>query len=210
MSIPNERALSQAATTSSSSYGFNVKMTHLSLPFIVSKVQNVYSGYADKQSSWFLAHWFPFFFQLWKPRYLVIVGNYLLRYENEDSLDPKGKPIPLDVSDVRIDENNKTELLIFNLWKDYKFRFSSEEECVDWSRALKNRKYEAIRENMNHVPVSESVALVNKAASRKIESFMKSIDTTSSQGRSSNSVEIYNPLSSYTHNNNGLNLNGIS
>lgn len=182
--------------SSSSSYGLNMKVTHLSLPFILS-IPPVNKGYCEKKSSWFLAIWFPFFFQLWKPRYLVVVGNYLIRYEDEHSSNPKGKPIPLDVTDARINEENKTELNIFNLWKEYTFRFTSEEECWEWARVLKKRKYEAIRENMRHVPVSESVDLVNKAAGRKIESFMKSVDT-SNNNQGDLAEDVYNPLS-YLH-----------
>lgn len=125
---------------------------------------------------------------------MVVIGNYLIRYENEHSFHPKGKPIPLDVSEVRIDEDDRTELHIYNLWKEYSFRFTSEEECMEWARVLKKRKYEAIRENMKHVPLSDSVALVNKAADKKVQSFMKSIDA-SAQGEA---AEVYNPLS-YLH-----------
>ena len=197
MDHPDDAMNERDVSMSSSSYAFNMKVAnpHLTLPFILS-IKNIYQGHAEKENSWWLAHWFPFLFQLWKPRYLVVVGSYLIRYEDEHSVNPKGKPIPLDVSEIRIDENNKSELVIFNLWKDYKFRFSSEEECVEWARVLKKRKYEAIRENMNHLPVSESgIDLVNKAASRKIDIFMKSIDIDS-QG---SSVEVFNPLS-YSHN----------
>ena len=47
-------------------------------------------GTCEKENVSFLSYWFPWLFPRWKKRFLVICGNYLFRFVDEDSDDLKG------------------------------------------------------------------------------------------------------------------------
>ena len=98
----------------------------LSVDFIKSASPQKQS-YCEKENDSLLSYWLPWLFPRWKIRYLVLCGNFLFRYQNEDSDTPKGVPIPLDVSQISYTHGN--ELTLTNLWKDYKFKFNDDALC---------------------------------------------------------------------------------
>ncbi len=134
----------------------------------LSKLPENRSGVCEKRSSSIWAEILPWIFPLWKKRYLCLIGNYLLRFDDIDGESPKGIPIPLDVSIARQSTEDPRILEVENLYKTYVMRFETDTECTGWLVSIRQRKLDAIRESMGHVPLKEEVRRVNKAASRQV------------------------------------------
>ena len=86
-------------------------------------------------------------------------------------------------------------MALSNIWKEYSFRFRDEQECEEWIKALKIRKLEAVRENLNHAKVNPNVNTINKLAAKKLKAKLqqasRSLDNLSAS-------ETYNPMTMYT------------
>lgn len=117
-------------------------------------------GAASKKNNSYLAYFFPWFFELWKERYFVLLGNYLFRFSSIHGESVKGVPIPLDC--VTVKKLDDCCLEVSTLRKVYQIRMSSDDEAHQWVAAIKKRKLEAIRENMGHVSLSTEIKRTNK------------------------------------------------
>lgn len=122
------------------------------------------SGYLEKENSSILAKILPCLFDKYKRRLFILIGNFIFRYEDEGSLEPKGTPIPLDcVSKI---EGNDCMIILKGIRKSYILKASSPSIANEWKKAIKTRKSNAIRENMGHAQISEGVKNVNKFGNR--------------------------------------------
>ena len=62
------------------------------------------AGYCEKKNNSIFIQCFPCCFKLWKPRYFVLIGNFLYRYSSETGESPKGgKCVVCDVWRVACD-----------------------------------------------------------------------------------------------------------
>ena len=129
-------------------------------------------GYLDKMNNSMLAYFFPCLFPRWKSRFFILVGNYLFRFSTEFGESPKGVPIPLDSVVVRLSELEFC-FEVAMIRKVYTIRAASAEECQSWMKAIKDRKFGAIRENLGHVAVSTTVTTINKAGATLFNSTLR-------------------------------------
>jgi hypothetical protein len=120
------------------------------------------SGYCEKKNNSLWAYWFPCWFETWKKRFFVLVGNYLYRFSSEDGEGIKGVPIPLECATVNYKGGSTFEVSMIR--KVYQIRAQSDQDAADWVNAINTRKYEAIRENMGHAPLDAAVKRANKVA----------------------------------------------
>lgn len=159
-------------------------------------------GYIEKKSnSWWnkilsLFFFFIEFEDVYEKRYIVVVGNYLYRFISDDSNKIKGIPIPLDsvVSIKKLDDSLTFQLSTFR--KQYLFKAESEEECDEWIRVIKDRKYHAIREALGHEPIAADVLALNKKA---LIIVTKKIDDESKEN-----IDTMSPLHSFMPTNPGM------
>ena len=139
------------------------------------------SGYLLKKNNSIWTYYLPCIFKQWKERFFIVIGNFLFRFDSENGEKPKGIPIPLDSSKISILNIDECTLEIWMIRKVYTLRASSKEECRRWVKLLNDRKAEAIRENLGHVPISKTVKLTNKVATglvkAKLEKEIKEIES---------------------------------
>lgn len=121
------------------------------------------SGPCEKKDNSWLAYLFWCFFSQWKERYLVLIGSYLYRFESELGETVKGCPIPIDSCFVNLLQDGFFEVV--TLRKKYLVKVGSPGEAKDWVEALKDRKLQAIKENMGHAPLDPSIKRLNQQAS---------------------------------------------
>ena len=122
------------------------------------------NGYLEKENTSILAKFLPCLFDKYKRRLFILIGNFLFRYEDEGSLEPKGTPIPLDcISKI---EGNDCIIILKSIRKSYILKASSPSIASDWKKAIRNRKSNAIRENMGHADISEGIKCVNKLGNK--------------------------------------------
>ncbi|KAL7542846.1 hypothetical protein ACHAXR_012944 [Thalassiosira sp. AJA248-18] len=120
---------------------------------------------------WFLSRccpksWSP----QWKRRYLVALGEYVYRFKDEDGSSPKGAPIPVATTDVRIvsgasssDVNDELNVVfdplpegcnavfeVSSIGKTQFFAVESREEAMMWVNSLRQLRQDAITRNMGH------------------------------------------------------------
>lgn len=119
---------------------------------------------------WFLSRccpksWSP----QWKRRYLIALGEYLYRFKDENGPTPKGSPIPVAITDVRIvsnngeDENGEFSVVydllpegcnavfeVSSIGKTQYFAVESREEAMLWVNSLRQMRQDAITRNMGH------------------------------------------------------------
>lgn len=119
-------------------------------------------GYKKDNSLW--AFFFPWFFEAYKPRYFVLIGNYLYRFSSEESESVKGVPIPIDGVAVKTLGNCSIE--VSTIRKTYILKLASEDEAAQWVDAIKQRKLAAIKENMGHAYVDPSIQRINNISSK--------------------------------------------
>jgi len=100
----------------------------------------------------------------WKQRNLVILGNYIYRFNNVSSKSIKGSPIPLDDITVRLVSRKELEnfylddlppycKVIFEISSVGKTRFysvSSEEDAITWVNSIRQGQQECIKRKMGH------------------------------------------------------------
>lgn len=121
-------------------------------------------GWLEKRNTSCLTSICPCFAVKWKRRYVILIGNYLFRFDSPQARKNKGVPIPLDTITVNI-SNVEFCFEICTIRKTYTFRASSASECEDWIKAIRKRKQLAIKEGMGHLPITADVELVNKTGS---------------------------------------------
>jgi hypothetical protein len=113
----------------------------------------------------------PCIYPKWRPRYLVLIGNYLFRFESEHDEKPKGVPIPIDSVSVKVMEDGHFELS--TLRKYYYLRADSVQEAEQWANAIKTRKFLAIKENMGHSPLQPEIKAINDVGNRLFDGKLK-------------------------------------
>ena len=121
------------------------------------------TGILKKRRNSWLSYCFPFLFKKWNERLVILVGNYLFRFECRESESPKGVPIPIDsvhASYMKVDNNDLVQ--IRTIRKVYIFKCADKDECVHWINAIIERKNESIKERMGHKKLESSVAQINK------------------------------------------------
>ena len=101
-----------------------------------------------------------------------LVGNFLFRYSSERGESPKGVPIPLDAV-TSINEGSGFTFELSTIRKTYVLRASSAQERKSWIKAIRDRKVEAVRENMGHVDVAGTVQTFNKAGESIFQNRLK-------------------------------------
>ena len=148
---------------------------------LLSLVPTPYSGYVEKKNNSIWSYYLPCIFKQWKRRFFVLIGNYLFRFDSENGEKPKGIPIPLDSSKISIKNIEECTFEVWMIRKLYTMRASSKDECRKWVKILNDRKADAIRENLGHVHVSQSVKLANKVGTNlvklKLEKEIKEIES---------------------------------
>ena len=87
-------------------------------------------GYLHKYSPNIWTYLFPCFFQPWKRRYFVVIGNYIYRYVSDHEDVMKGIPIPIDSINVKLIQDNDHSIYIeiSTIRKVYKLRATNIEE----------------------------------------------------------------------------------
>lgn len=119
-------------------------------------------GHAYKKNSSLLAYFFPCWFPPYKPRFLVLIGNFLYRYSSEHSDSVKGVPIPID--GVTVKSLGECSFEVATIRKTYTIKVSSADEVAQWVDAIRQRKLAAIKESMGHAHVDPSIKRINRVA----------------------------------------------
>ena len=144
-------------------FGYNGEVL-IGCPDLIA-VKECRHGICYKKNNSLLSYLFPCIFEKWKQRYLVLVGNYIYRFENKMSTKTKGVPIPLDSARIARDAISDSHVIIVKtIRKSYLFRFDTEEQAESWFTAMKERKLKSIQERMGHSPISKEVDMYNKKA----------------------------------------------
>lgn len=125
--------------------------------FLPATIQWLFSRFCVKS-------WSP----QWKRRYLIAIGEYVYRFQDEDSLTPKGSPLPVATTDARVISNDELASgdfgVIFDLLpegcnamfelssigKTQYFAVESREEAMMWVNSLRQMRQDSITRNMGH------------------------------------------------------------
>ena len=104
----------------------------------------------------------------WKQRYLIALGSYLYKFKNDNGSSPKGSPLPIETSEVRMisrddvaaDEFNiVTDCLppdcnavfeVTSVGKTQYFAVQSREEAMIWVNSLRQMRQDTITWKMGH------------------------------------------------------------
>ena len=127
------------------------------------------SGQLLKKDNGWLSYFFPFLFPRYKERLCILVGNYFFKFKDSNGEKPKGVPLPLDsiTCSVRPEKVPKIAdtvpyyLILRTIRKTYTFKGANYEDCLEWMKAIKDRRQIAIKENMGHAPLDEAVRRIN-------------------------------------------------
>lgn len=128
-------------------------------------------GYVHKKSNSWTSYLLPCIYSRWRSRYLILIGNYVFRFESEHGERPKGIPIPVDSITVKVFEDGT--FVLETIRKSYFFRADSVAIARSWAEAIKARKFMAIKENMGHAPVNSDVKKINSAGFKLFEEKLK-------------------------------------
>lgn len=109
---------------------------------------------------------FPCCFQTWKPRFILLLGNFLYRFENENDKFPKG--LPIKINNIQIKIISTTEFRIISLRKEYQLKFETPDLCNLWLSFLKERQYLSIKEEMGHIEIDPKIKKINEATNKLI------------------------------------------
>ena len=71
------------------SFLFRMPSTSRTEAFTLLENNPAKSGFLFKKNNSYMAYLFPCFSKKWKNRFCVLIGNYLYKFENEDSVKPK-------------------------------------------------------------------------------------------------------------------------
>lgn len=117
---------------------------------------------------WILKLWFLRFLRpSWKPRYLMLLGSYLYKFQDDENRnrEPKGAPMPIrgvDVDLVRADHDSfvtlsqqmllgdMTVFYVSTMRKKYYYACASREEALTWMNSLREAQQEAVTRSMGH------------------------------------------------------------
>mmetsp|Transcript_37694 Transcript_37694/g.79462 ORF Transcript_37694/g.79462 Transcript_37694/m.79462 type:complete len:242 (-) Transcript_37694:120-845(-) len=202
----------------------NYDEAHLSASALLS-ASPVHSGFVMKihvpalytflpaTVQWFLSRccpksWSP----TWKRRYLIALGEYMYRFKDEGGGTPKGSPIPVATTDVRIvsreDDDGIGELgAVFDMLPDdcnaifevssigktQYFSVESREEAMIWVNSLRQMRQDAITRHMGHsknIPYPKEWESFDASAKRlkdkksRIKSKMEAMDKKEYEMRS--------------------------
>lgn len=125
--------------------------------------EHIKHGLCYKRNKSIFAYLFPCFVPKWKTRYLVVVGNYIYRFSDDQATKTKGVPIPLDSATIQKDQtNNEFILQIKTIRKSYEIKFDDARMLDEWYTYIKERKGRSIQERMGHLPISKEVQKLNK------------------------------------------------
>jgi hypothetical protein len=169
------------------------KSTKLNAQHLIT-IKSSFSGYCLKKSPSWLNYCFPFWFPIFKKRFLISCGNFIFRYVDEYSETPKGVPIPIDGSEI-VYNNGNTFFEIFNLHKQYFVQLETLDECMKWVHHLRRRKLETIRENLGHRIIEEEVKRVNKSGYDIFNKHIALNQEYDTQQQTVLTESIYNPIS---------------
>eukprot|EP00560_Eucampia_antarctica_P008761 CAMPEP_0197828196 /NCGR_PEP_ID=MMETSP1437-20131217/4831_1 /TAXON_ID=49252 ORGANISM="Eucampia antarctica, Strain CCMP1452" /NCGR_SAMPLE_ID=MMETSP1437 /ASSEMBLY_ACC=CAM_ASM_001096 /LENGTH=247 /DNA_ID=CAMNT_0043429349 /DNA_START=34 /DNA_END=777 /DNA_ORIENTATION=+ len=104
----------------------------------------------------------------WKQRYLIAVGKYVYRFQNDHSRDPKGVPLSLQEMDTRVisltePQEDDMEIAFSTIspgctamfkvsvfGKNQYFAVSDREEAVTWTNSIQQARQESITRIMGH------------------------------------------------------------
>eukprot|EP00543_Licmophora_paradoxa_P004049 CAMPEP_0202450180 /NCGR_PEP_ID=MMETSP1360-20130828/8810_1 /ASSEMBLY_ACC=CAM_ASM_000848 /TAXON_ID=515479 /ORGANISM="Licmophora paradoxa, Strain CCMP2313" /LENGTH=235 /DNA_ID=CAMNT_0049068335 /DNA_START=1 /DNA_END=708 /DNA_ORIENTATION=+ len=108
----------------------------------------------------------------WKKRLLIQLGDFLYRYQSDQSKTPKGRPQQVDTVDVFLTDSLEPDLYLVTPDPTYPFIFcvstlqkkqyyavSSRQEALMWVNALREARQEAITRSLghaNHVPYPQT------------------------------------------------------
>ena len=148
-------------------------------------------GYLKKRNNSWFAYLFPYCFNQWKSRYVVIAGSYLFKFESETSVSNKGVPIPVSSIQATYVVGDKGEHLIElkTIRKMYVFKAVDRAECFEWIKSVNERRAQAIREDMGHVRLDEQVAHINKIGAKLFDEKLKK-----EGGQQADVGMIFNPM----------------
>ena len=157
----------------------------------------------------------------WKPRYFMLVGSYLYRFQ--DSLSDRLKGTPTSIVNCSIrglihdpegkhSDNDKyfIEPYCFELnmlRKRIVLKAANRDECDKWVSELNNRKNQAIREGLGHLPLNKTIKelnnysknLTDKRLQREIVEAENMIKEGNSMlgvgvGAGNNHMDTFNPM----------------
>lgn len=129
------------------------------------KIGPTKSSWLEKKNDSFLSLFCPCSSPSWKPRYFILIGNFLFRFREETSSRPKGVPIPIDSATVSLDTEHENCFRVYTVRKNYIIRAKSKNEAISWINAVNERKAQVIKENLGHSHSLPAVKKVNGIAS---------------------------------------------
>ena len=129
------------------------------------------AGYAAKKNRSIWAYLFPCVLPAWKRRYFVLIGSFLYRFSSEFDDSMKGVPIPIDAATLRVLDSTTLDLVTIR--KSYTIQYDSEDDLQSWMKALQERKYLAIKENLGHSPLSSDTIRLNRIGNHHFNERLK-------------------------------------
>jgi len=123
----------------------------------------LHSGWLGKRG--YTLHCLP----TWKRRFCILKGQYLFKFDSPTADHPKGAPIPvlgitctLGPVDPKPSDHSHT-MTLSTLRKDYVMGAASREELQAWMDVIAVAKNRAIKQQLGHLPLSESDAFANRS-----------------------------------------------
>ena len=115
-----------------------------------------------------IRYFFKFLAPTWKPRYLIQIGGYLYKFNDESSRAPKGSPLPVDELDVHllddwhrdvdgIDDVASLTLpdyegyfCVSTLRKRQYYAVATRDDALVWVNTLRQARQDTITRTMGH------------------------------------------------------------
>jgi hypothetical protein len=155
------------------------------------RIPSANAGYCSKKNNSVLAVVFPCCYSKWKTRYIVLLGNYLYRFESENSGKTKGIPIPIDSATINLKKKEAVyEVEIKTIRKNYLLIFDNNDLANDWYKSLQSRKILSIQENLGHSVLSAEVKKYNA----KSDLLFKRMLYNESRENTAHPNSTFNPL----------------
>mmetsp|Transcript_22774 Transcript_22774/g.31828 ORF Transcript_22774/g.31828 Transcript_22774/m.31828 type:complete len:239 (+) Transcript_22774:29-745(+) len=104
----------------------------------------------------------------WKERHLILIGDFLYKFNQENSSLPKGTPFSIETIESRVCSNNakytderdfalnhlppgyQAVFIVSTLRRRHYYAVSSREECSTWVQSLADARQEKIKRSMGH------------------------------------------------------------
>lgn len=117
---------------------------------------------------WIMTLWFLSFLRpSWKPRYLILLGSFLYKFQDDQSpyQKPKGAPIPIDQVEVRLVGANEdsvvalcqhilvgytTVVCISTMRKRSYYACNTREDALTWVNSIREAQHESVTRSMGH------------------------------------------------------------